>query len=193
METNAVIEGLNRLMLKPLGFERRGSLFNRRRGEFVDVVDLPVNKAAGTITLEVGVQHDGLYATLWEAPPPRFCNEASCVVHARIDALVEDGPAAWPLDDARTPDLVVKAFEGPALRFLQSHHDLKSLEAELAKLPAESRVPLATVYLAILRDRRGDAAGAQALLAELARGADPDWSLRASGLAARLQARAAAL
>jgi hypothetical protein len=44
METNAIVEAVNRLMLKPLGFERRGSLFNRRRGEFVDVVDLPVQQ-----------------------------------------------------------------------------------------------------------------------------------------------------
>src|SRR5204863_1015677 len=124
MESNAIVEAVHKLMLKPLGFERRGSLFNRRRGGFVDVVDLPHNKANDAVTLEAGIQHDGLYETLWEVPPPRFSTEASCIIHARIDALVEGGECWFPLADPDAPARAVKAFEGPVLRFLQRHHDL---------------------------------------------------------------------
>ena len=192
METNPVVEAVNRLMLKPLGFVRRGSLFNRRRGDFVDVVDLPANKAGDAVTMEVGVQHDGLYETLWEAPPPRFSTEASCIVHARIDALVEGGETWWPLADPQSPDRAVKAVEGPVLRFLQGHHDLARIDARLAADVAAHREPRAMLYLAVLRHRRGEAVAAGSLLDEVARGADPDWAMRATALASRLRAAPAA-
>ena len=187
METNAVIEQVNRLLLKPLGFVRKGALFNRHRGEFVDVVDFPVNKAGDAVTLEVGVQHDGLYEALWEAPPPRFFNEASCIVHARIGELLEDGGDVWwPLADPASPDLALRAVEGPVLRFLQGHHDFGAIAAELDKALAVKRTPLSLMYLAIIRHRRGDAARAMALLGELLDEESGDWAQRAAWLAARL-------
>jgi len=192
MESNAVIEAVNRLLLKPLGFQRKGALFNRHRGGFVDVVDLPTNKAGDAVTLEVGVQHDELYETLWEAPPPRFSNEACCLVHARIGALLDGPDLWWPLADPASPDHAVKAVEGPVLRFLQGHHDLKAIAAALTREIAERPAPMPRLYLAIIRHRRGDIAGADALLQEVARGPDPDWAMRATGLAARLKAEAAA-
>jgi hypothetical protein len=192
METNDVIEKVNRLLLKPLGFVRKGALFNRRRGNIVDVVDFPVNKAGDAVTLEAGVQHDELYAALWEAPPPRFCNEAACIVHARIDALVEGHEAWWPLADPDAPARAVSAMEGPVLRFLQGHHDLAAIDRFLANAIATDRAPRSLRYLAIVRHRRGDAAAASALLTEVESRADGDWSQRAATLAARLAAGAAA-
>jgi len=192
MESNAIVEAVNRLMLKPLGFVRRGSLFNRRKGDYVDVVDFPANKAGDAVTLEVGIQHDGLYETLWEAKPPRFSNEASCIVHARIDALVEGGETWWPLADPQSPDRAVKAVEGPVLRFLQGHHDLARIDARLAHEIAGHRSPRAMLYQAILRHRRGESVSSEALLEEVARGQDPDWAMRAQGLGARLKAAAPA-
>ena len=187
METNAIVEQVNRLLLKPLGFTRKGVLFNRHRGEFADVVDFPMNKAGDAITLEVGVQHDGLYETLWEAPPPRFFNEASCIVHARIGELLgEGGDVWWPLADPQSPDRALRAVEGPVLRFLQSHHDFGAIAAELDKALAVKRTPPSLMYLAILRHKRGDAAGANALLGELLVEESGDWAQRAAWLAARL-------
>ena len=191
-ETNDVIEKVNRLLLKPLGFVRKGALFNRRRGNIVDVVDFPMNKAGDAVTLEAGVQHDELYEALWEAPPPRFCNEAACIVHARIDALAEDQPAWWPLADPESPARAVSAMEGPVLRFLQGHHDLATIDRFLAQSIEDERSPRSMLYLAIVRHRRGDAATANALLAEVARDANGDWSQRATTLAARLGNGAAA-
>jgi hypothetical protein len=189
METNAVIESVNRLLLKPLQFERRGALFNRRRGEFVDVVDFKANKAGDAVTIEVGVQHDGLYETLWEAPPPRFSNEASCIVHARVGALMDaGGDVWWPIADQASPALAVKAVEGPVLKFIQSHHDLAAIAHELAKEIAVAPTPRAMLCLAILKHQRGDAAGAAALFAELAREGSGDWAQRAGAVAARLGA-----
>jgi hypothetical protein len=197
MDTNAVVEAVNRLLLKPLGFERKGALFNRHRGEFVDVVDFPVNRAGDAVTLDVGIQHDGLYAMLWEAPPPRFSNEAACIVHARIGALVDGSELWWPLADPDSPARAVQAFEGHVLRFLQSHHDLAAIAAELAKALDQQRAPQGMLYLAILRHRRGDLAGARALLAEIARDGAGHWAQRAAAVAARLgcdlQAQGAAL
>jgi hypothetical protein len=193
METNEVIEKVNRLLLKPLGFVRKGALFNRRRGNIVDVVDFPVNKAGDAVTLEAGVQHDELYAALWEAPPPRFSNEAACIVHARIDALVEGHETWWPLADPQAPARAVSAMEGPVLRFLQGHHDLAAIDRFLANALASERAPQALLYLAIVRHRRGDAAGAAALLTEVEGQADGDWSQRATTLATRLAAGAAAV
>jgi hypothetical protein len=193
METNEVIEKVNRLLLKPLGFVRKGALFNRRRGNIVDVVDFPVNKAGDAVTLEAGVQHDELYAALWEAPPPRFSNEAACIVHARIDALVEGHETWWPLADPQAPARAVSAMEGPVLRFLQGHHDLAAIDRFLANALASAREPRSLLYLAIVRHRRGDAKGAAALLAEVEGQADGDWSQRAATLAIRLAAGAAAV
>jgi hypothetical protein len=187
MESNAVVEQVNRLLLKPLGFVRRGALFNRHRGEFVDVVDFPVNKAGDAVTLEVGIQHDGLYEALWEAPPPRFFNEASCIVHARIGELLEvGGDVWWPLADPASPDLALRAVEGSVLRFLQGHHDFGAIAAELDKALAIKRTPVALMYLAIIRHRRGDTVRAMALLGELLDEESGDWAQRAAWLAARL-------
>jgi hypothetical protein len=191
VDTNPVIESVNRLLLKPLGFERKGALFNRRRGEYVDVVCLPMNKAGDAVTLEVGVQHDGLYEALWEAPPPRFSNEASCIVHARIGALLEGDDLWWPIADPQSPAQAVKAVEGPVLRFLQGHHDLAAIAAELAKVIAARHSPRHMLYLAILRHRRGDHAGAAALFADLAREESGDWAQRAAAVQARLASAAA--
>jgi hypothetical protein len=188
METNAVIEAVNRFVLKPLGFTRRGALFNRHRGEFVDVVGFPPNKSHDALTIEVGVQHDGIYQTLWEAPPPRFSNDAACLVHAHLEDLVEGGGHWLSLADPAAADRAVAAVEGPVLRFLQGHHDLPAIDASLAKAVAEHGAPRERLYLAIVRHRRGNAAGAAALLAEVANGPDPDWSMRARSVAQRLAA-----
>ena len=192
METNEIIEKVNRLLLKPLGFVRKGALFNRRRGNIVDVVDFPMNKAGDAVTLEAGVQHDELYAALWEAPPPRFSNEAACIVHARIDALVEGHETWWPLADADAPARAVSAMEGPVLRFLQGHHDLAAIDRFLARSIEADRAPRSLLHLAIVRHRRGDAAAAAALLAEVEARADGDWSQRAASLGKRLAAAPAA-
>jgi hypothetical protein len=186
--SNAIVEAINRLMLKPLGFTRRNGLFNRRRGEFVDVVDVVANKAGDAVTLEVGVLHDGIYEAMWEAPPPRFANEAACLVHARIGALLEEagGDVWWPLADPASPDRAVKAVEGPVLRFLQGHHDLKAIGTELARAIAKDRDPRAMLHLAILRHLRGEAEGARALFSDLGRTAPEDWTQRAAAVAARL-------
>jgi hypothetical protein len=192
MESNAVVEKVNRLLLKPLGFVRKGALFNRRRGNIVDVVDFPMNKAGDAVTLDAGIQHDELYEALWEAPPPRFCSEAACIVHARIDALVEGHETWWPLADPDAPARAVTAMEGPVLRFLQGHHDLAAIDRFLSHAITTERSPRSLLYLAIVRHRRGDAAGAAALLAEVGGQADGDWSQRAATLATRLGAGAAA-
>ena len=124
--------------------------------------------------------------------PPRFSNEASCIIHARIDALGDDGEAWWPIADPQSPDRAVKAFEGPVLRFLQRHHDLAAIDARLTKaLESGTPPPMCLLYLAILRHRRGDTRFATRLVAEVVHGTDADWALRATGLAARLQAGAA--
>jgi hypothetical protein len=191
MESNEIVDEVNRLLLKPLGFVRKGNLFNRRRGEYVDVVDFPANKAGDAVTLEVGIQHDGLYQAMWEAPPPRFSNEAACIVHARIGQLLETDDIWWPLADPDSPDQAVKAVEGPVLRFLQGHHDLKSIGAELVKALELHRAPQQVLYLAILRHKRGDPAGAKALFAELAGEPSGDWAQRAAAIAARLEQPAA--
>lgn len=188
METNDVVEAVNRFVLKPLGFTRKGALFNRHRGEFVDVVGFPTNKAHDAVTIEVGVQHDGVYETLWEAPPPRFSNDAACIVHAHLEELMEGGGHWLPLADPQSPDRAVKVVEGPVLRFLQGHHDLPHIDAFLEKAVAAHGAPRDRLYLAIVRHRRGNAAGAAEQLAMVANGADADWALRATAVAQRLQA-----
>jgi hypothetical protein len=193
METsNAVIDAVNRFVLKPLGFTRKGMLFNRHRGEFVDVVGFPFNKDRDAVSIEVGVQHDGIYETLWEAPPPRFSNEAACIVHAHLEDLAE-GVGHWlPLADPDAALRAVAAVEGPVLRFLQGHHDLPAIDAYLVKALEIERTPRPLLTLAIVRHRRGNAAGAAALLEEVAGGADPDWALRATSVAQRLKSQAEA-
>jgi hypothetical protein len=186
METNAVVEAGNRFVLKPLGFTRKGALFNRQRGEFVDVVGFPGNKAHDAVTIEVGVQHDGIYETLWEAPPPRFSNDAACIIHAHLEDLAADGEHGLPLSVPASADRAVAAVEGPVLRFLQGHHDLPAIDSFLCRALAVRRDPRPLLYLAIVRHRRGNAAGAATLLAEVASGADPDWALRAAAVARRL-------
>jgi hypothetical protein len=186
METNPVIEAVNRFVLKPLGFTRKGALFNRHRGEFVDVVGFPGNKARDAVTIEVGVQHDGIYQTLWEVPPPRFSNDAACIIHAHLEDLAADGEHWLPLSDPASADRAVAAVEGPVLRFLQGHHDLPAIDSFLCRALAVRRDPRPLLYLAIVRHRRGNAAGAATLLAEVASGADPDWALRAAAVARRL-------
>jgi hypothetical protein len=188
--SNAVVEAVNRFVLKPLGFTRKGALFNRHRGEFVDVVCFPASKAGDAVTIEVGVQHDGIYAALWDAPPPRFCSDAACIIHAHLEELAEGAEHWLPLAEPESPGRAVAAVEGPVLRFLQGHHDLPAIDAFLGRAIEARRDPRSLLYLAIVRHRRGNPASAATLLAEVARGDDADWALRAASVGQRLEAQA---
>ena len=47
--------------LRPLGFARRNMTWNRRTGDFIDIIDFQVSKFAELVTMNARVLHAGVY------------------------------------------------------------------------------------------------------------------------------------
>lgn len=79
---------------KPLGFKRQKTVWNRRSGHLVQVVDLQIRKAGDTATLNTGVLDSDVHMKLWEGEPPQFVEQPSSTVGARVGELI-DGKDLW--------------------------------------------------------------------------------------------------
>jgi hypothetical protein len=59
-------------VVKPLGFTRRKMTWNRRSGEFIDVIDLQRGKSGDMVTMNVGVIHIAVHRRVWGKDVPAF-------------------------------------------------------------------------------------------------------------------------
>jgi hypothetical protein len=174
-------------LLKPVGFVRRAATWNRQSNSLVDAIN--VQKAGDSITVNVGVFYPDAYRKCWGREPPAFVDEAFCTVRTRVGRLLDRGELWWRLDDPGTVDDVVEKIRVYVLPFLEGMHTLDAMEQFLtASQVTKPRHPYPPpiIYLAILKDERGDKAGACALLTELGKKTLGAWKVGVREVAERL-------
>jgi hypothetical protein len=185
MTRKAVIEQANSL-LEPLGFIRKGMLWNRKTNAVVEVIDLQVSKAGDAVTLNAGVFRGDVYREVWQKEPQGFIEEPFCTVRARAGEIVGNQDLWWSLDDARTPQEVTNVLREHVLPFLSKFHASEAIASFLEVASRKHRDPLARLHLAVLRHFAGDTNSARGILKEVQKTALGDWRIRAAELEERL-------
>jgi hypothetical protein len=186
MSERNVIAELDRI-LKPLGFTRQKSTWNRRVGYAVDVIDVQVSKSGDAITTNAGVLDGDVHGKLWGEEPPSFVEESACTVRARIGDLI-DGHDLWWRRSQVNVDVEIAATVGRlVLPFLERMHGRQAMEEWLvANQVVRKKYAPAILGLAILKDALGKNQVACEILSELRRGTGGAWRNRFDEVAQRL-------
>lgn len=186
MNAKSVIVRLDEV-LKPLGFERQKETWNRKFGSFVDVVDVQTSKAGDTITVNAGVVHPDVHAKCWGDSLPKFIEEPSCTVRARIGQLIGEKDLWWKLDAADVANDVADKVSTRVLPFLEQMHSIDEMERFLTKAQVvKQKYPPPIIYLAILKHEQGDTNAACTLLGDLKKKTVGAWQDRIGQIAERL-------
>lgn len=186
MSTKPVIASMDEL-LKPLGFARHKAIWNRQSDCFVDVIDLQTSKAGDTMTINAGVLHPEVHRKCWATEPPAVIEEPSCTVRVRVGQLVEGKDLWWRLNDHGIVNDVAENLTAHVLPFLERMHSVEAMEQFLTTAQVtKQKYPPPVIYLAILKNERGDSESACALLTELGKRTVGAWKTRISEVAERL-------
>ena len=184
MSTSSIKKHMDRV-LAPLGFARKGLLWNRTSDSLVEVIDLQVSKAGDSVTVNAGVFDPDLYAQVWGTPwQAAMVEEPRCAVRNRIGMLAGDRDQWWSVDDPEAANRIGEALTRYVLPFLLDSRSPMVMERTLEKM--SPRYPLPRLHLAVLKHRRGDVQGACAVLLELQERALGGWRDKAADLAIRL-------
>jgi hypothetical protein len=186
MNANALIKNLDKFFL-PLGFQRRGAIWNRGGKSVVDVVDVQTSKAGGTITINAGVLDPEVYATLWNKKVEEFVDQPTCTVCVRIGELIDGRDIWWELNDIAATSDVEEKIKVHVLPFLERMQTREAMERWLTNSAAmRKRLPIAIIKLAIPRKLLGDTAGACTLLLDLREKATGAGRIKIDEVAERL-------
>lgn len=186
MSRNRTITQLDSL-LKPLGFVRQQTTWNRRADTLVDVVDVQVSKAGDAMTVNAGVLDSDVRRILWGTEPSDFVDQPSCTICTRIGELIDGKEVWWQLGNRETADEVVEKVAAHVLPFLARMHAREAMEQWLVHTQvAKKRYPPPIISLAILKSFLGKGAEACALLADLEEKSTGPWRTRTAEVAARL-------
>ena len=186
MTAKTLIEQVDKF-LAPLGFERKKSLWNRKVGFIVEVIDVQVSKAGGTATVNAGVLQPDVYEACWGKKPLGFIEEPFCTVRTRVGELIGEHDLWWPLNDSQTPRVVIDVLSAHVLPFLKKMQSPAAMEEFLSEPSMlQQKPPTPKIYLAILKHRRGDATTACAILDEVRKKAFGEWQNRAAMVAEKL-------
>lgn len=164
MNTKNIISPLDKL-LKPLGFNRKKTTWNRELDTFVDVIDVQVDKLKSAITVNAGVFNKYVHHKCWGEVTPAFIEEPLCTVRTRIGQLVEGKDLWWSLEEESDISEKINIYIFP---FFEQMHNSTAMEQFLNDSRViKQKYPPPIIYLAILRHQRGDHVGACSLLSDL--------------------------
>ena len=108
-------------------------------------------------------------------------------MRARIGRLIEGKDHWWRLTDEGIVADVVQKVAAYVLPFLERMHSLEAMEQFLMTAQVtKQKYPPPVIYLAILKNERGDRTGACALLTELGEKSVGAWRTRIGEVAGRL-------
>ena len=186
MDRKAITVRLDRV-LRPLGFARRGTTWNRKAGSVVDVVAVQISKTGESFTLNLGVLDPDAYMVCWGEPPGERVDETRCTVRIRLTEPSTRTELWWHGSDDRTLEAVEIALVGQGLAFLDAHRSVAAMEHFLGSA-SETRQPYPppVVYRAALKARSGDRKGACALLHDLQRQTSDAWRAKVEAALTRL-------
>ena len=183
--TGKIVKNLDRL-LNPCGFVRKKFTWNRRYLEWVDVVDLQVDKSRTLLTLNAGVFDPEFYELCWERQSPEFIQEANCTVRTRIGFLFGQKDIWWDISDESAIEDVLEKCHTYALPFIDRMHSHANMEQFLEDSRGQIRYPPHTIYLATLKAAQGKAEEACLLLDLLLRKHEGAWAERITRVAKTL-------
>jgi hypothetical protein len=173
--------------LRLCGFTKRGRTWNRRLGQFVDVIHLQTSKSGDAITLNIGVLDPDVYSLCWGSDPPLFIDEPSCIIRKRIGQLMGELDLWWSLECDRSAEEALDALEKHALPFLdRTHSRQRMLDVLLESEVDKRKIPPEIIYLAILRFLSGDVRSACEELKAYSSVALGAWREKAERVSARL-------
>lgn len=186
MNTITIITTLDRT-LKPLGFVRRKTVWNRGVGQFVDVFDIQVSKDKDAVTFNVGVLEKDVYTECWGREVASFVEEPYCTVRSRIGELIDKKDKWWSLSNIAVAEEINSCLIKHALPFFDQMHSLQAMNDLLVESNISScKYPLPIIYLAIIKHHLGQFDDACALLEHQMERALGDWKARAKEVANRL-------
>ncbi|MDZ7474414.1 DUF4304 domain-containing protein [Stenotrophomonas pavanii] len=171
-------------VLAPLGFNRKGALWNRTIDSIVEVIDIQVGKSGDTATINAGVLQVDTFEKAWGHKPQGFVEKPFCIVRARVGEIVNNHDLWWPLNDDQTPKNVAMTLETHVLPFLERSRTQEAMGAFLEAV--HGNYPLPKIYLAILKCQGGDIQSACAILRKVHEKARGDWSDRSMEVARRI-------
>ena len=174
-------------LLKPLGFERQKTTWNRKSDYFVDVMDLQISKTEDMITVNAGVLHPDVYTKCWGDDFPKSIEEPSCTVRARIGQLIDGRDLWWQLNTNDVADEIADKVSKHVLPFLEQMHSADAMERFLTKAQVvKQKYPPPIIYLAILKHEQGDIDAAFSLLDDLKKKTVGAWQGKIGQIADKL-------
>jgi hypothetical protein len=186
MNTTAVATQLDKLLC-PVGFTRQKMTWNRKASPFVDVIDLQLSKAGDALTVNAGVIDPSVHKACWGENLPSFVEEPSCTVRTRIGQLVDGKDLWWRDDGENIASEIGERVREHVLPFLDRMHSVEALAEQLKGFGVtKQKYPPPIIYLAVLKWKNGDVAGADMLLSELRMQTVGAWQTRIAEVIARL-------
>ncbi len=193
--------------LRVAGFTRKARVWNRPRGNLVDVVDIQTSRwnepGNQSFTLNLGVFVPAIYRTCWQKEPPRFAKEEDCLVRRRLSEglgeVLYGGKQKeqwWTIHDSTDIDRVGNEVAGllvsRVIPFFDRMDSLAAIHDVLEKSAGpEAKTPLARIYLAVVKAELGDSAAAWSILNDVGSTAPGAWSERVSAVADELSRKSA--
>ncbi len=173
--------------LESKGFNRKSSAWNRKRINFIEVIELQVSKAGDMVTINCGMFHPKVHAILWAAPAPEFVTAPFCAVTVRIGQLIDGKDLWWPLGEPGTPGEIADKLACFVLPFLGRMSSVEAMAQFLADMQVtKGHYPVPVVCLAILQYERGNKTEALDLLTELSNRLVGPWGARLHEIKGRL-------
>lgn len=174
-------------LLSPLGFTRKGAVWNRQAGYVVEVIDVQVSKTGDTATVNVGVLDTDAHMKLWGSGPPSLVEVPACTVGARIGELIDGKDHWWAVDTDGSAGDIVNAVTEHVLPFVKKMRSRQAMVQWLTDAGVvKKKYPPPIINLAILQGLLGEMSKACELLSEVQRKALGAWRTRASEVAERM-------
>lgn len=163
-------------MLKPLGFQRQRTVWNRHTEFTVEVADVQVSKNGDLCTLNVGVLDKEVYEIFWGIEPPNFVEQPLCTVSARIGELIRGRDLWWPVGElAADYSQITQAIEA-ILSFFDQLNSRQGMVRWLTDSGVtRKRYPPPIINLAILHALIGQFSKSEALFNDLQSGISGPW------------------
>jgi hypothetical protein len=187
MNFQAAIKQLDHF-LKPKGFLRQKSTWNRCGPSGIEVIDLQKSRHTEEVTVNAGVLDEEVYAIVWEKVPPEFAGAPACTINVRIGDLTEGRKDTWwSLDTDHATAEISESIARHVLPFLERMRSRAEMAEFLAATTMKGRYPPPIISLAVLQGFLGRPQQGRLLLAELESRSTGTWKDRVSAVAKRLQ------
>lgn len=174
-------------ILKPLGFQKRGAIWNRLSDSVIDVIDIQTSKSGDTYTLNVGVLDREVHEVFWGEAVAETVEPPMCTVSARVGDLMYGTDKWWKTDTSESEqDSITKAVAA-AISFLDRTHTRPQMTRLLTDTDVtQKRYPPPIINLALLSALEGKVAEANAMLDELQDKLSGPWLERIKQVRERL-------